>query len=203
MPKILALFINPKVVSWQKPVQNLFWDIFQIQGLFYCRWRLSRLQASRACVWRCGETGPNYVLWYVYQHQRWLPHTADSDRECSGWDRRISIIALLRSRLRRADFALYFKLEADWFGFAILKAGLPDVALAKKWPARRSLGEVWWRGQDSNPDLKALSHLSYLLMCLLSIKLLLEMRLSLHVGPYAKLFIYLWTSLRFIPANWQ
>jgi len=34
-------------------------------------------------------------------------------------------------------------------------------------------------------------------MCLLSIKLLLEMRLSLHVGPYAKLFIYLWMSLRF------
>ena len=99
--------------------------------LFFCRWMLSRLQASRACVWRCGETGPHYVLWYVYKHQRWLPHTADLDGECSGWDRRISIMALLRSRLRRADFALYFKFEANWFGFAILNAGLPDVALAK------------------------------------------------------------------------
>ena len=46
--------------------------------------------------------------------------------------------------------------------FVILKTGLPDGALAKKWPARHSLGEVWWRGQDSNPDLRALSQLSYL-----------------------------------------
>jgi hypothetical protein len=65
---------------------------------------------------------------------------------------------------------------------------MPDVAVSKKWPARRSLGEVWWRGQDSNLDLDALSQLSYLAIHFLSFKLLLEMRLFLSAGPYKNLF---------------